>query len=163
MKPNLDSLKLEIEQHLEESGLAVFYGYSRMLESTSAVYWDCDKYPDYKMFIKAAKTSGAQVIVFHQREFTAEQVIDALEQLSDCDLQREESREFEQRLNDLRVYEGFICEIELSFDHQGRVFLFDLRTEWYEEFSEILDEIQMLSADAEDDNNSPMSGYFSKN
>jgi len=60
------------------------------------------------------------------------------------------------------MYEGFICEIELSFDHQGRVFLFDLRTEWYEEFSEILGEIQMLSADAED-NDTPMSGYFSKN
>jgi len=162
MKPNLDSLKIEIEQYLEESGLAVFYGYSRMLESTSSVYWDCDKYPDYKLFIKAARTAGAQVIVFHQREFAAEQVMDALEQLSDCDLQRDESREFEKRLNDVRVYEGFICEIELSFDHQGRVFLFDLRTSWYEEFSDILDEIQMLSAEAED-NDTPMSGYFSKN
>jgi hypothetical protein len=162
MKPNLDSLKIEIEQYLEESGLAVFYGYSRMLESTSSVYWDCDKYPDYKLFIKAARTAGAQVIVLHQREFAAEQVLDALEQLSDCDLQRDESREFEKRLNDVRVYEGFICEIELSFDHQGRVFLFDLRTDWYEEFSDILDEIQMLSVEAED-NDTPMSGYFSKN
>jgi len=162
MKPNLDPLKIELEQYLEESGLAVFYGYSRMLESTSSVYWDCDKYPDYKLFIKAARTAGAQVIVFHQREFAAEQVMDALEQLTDCELQRDESREFEKRLNDLRVYEGFICEIELSFDHQGRVFLFDLRTEWYEEFSDILDEIQMLSAEAED-NDTPMSGYFSKN
>ena len=162
MKPNLDSLKIEIEQYLEESGLAVFYGYSRMLESTSSVYWDCDKYPDYKLFIKAAQTAGAQVIVLHQREFAAEQVMDALEQLSDCDLQRDETREFEKRLNDVRVYEGFICEIELSFDHQGRVFLFDLRTDWYEEFSDILDEIQMLSAEAED-NDTPMSGYFSKN
>jgi len=162
MKPNLDSLKIEIEQYLEESGLGVFYGYSRMLESTSSVYWDCDKYPDYKLFIKAARTAGAQVIVFHQREFAAEQVMDALEQLTDCDLQRDESREFEKRLNDLRVYEGFICEIELSFDQQGRVFLFDLRTDWYEEFSEIMDEIQMLSAEVED-NDTPMSGYFSKN
>jgi hypothetical protein len=162
MKPNLDSLKIEIEQYLEESGLGVFYGYSRMLESTSSVYWDCDKYPDYKQFIKAGRTAGAQVIVFHQREFAVEQVMDALQQLTDCDLERDESREFEKRLNDLLVYEGFICEIELSFDHQGRVFLFDLRTEWYEEFSGILDEIQMLSADVED-NDTPMSGYFSKN
>jgi len=162
MKPNLDSLKIEIEQHLEESGLAVFYGYSIMHETTPCVYWDCDKYPDYKLFIKAARTAGAQVIVFHQREFAAEQVIDGLEQLSDSDLQRDESREFDKRLNDLRMYEGFICEIELSFDHQGRIFLFDLRTDWYEEFSDILDEIQMLSAEAED-TDPPMSGYFSKN
>jgi hypothetical protein len=162
MKPNLDSLKIEIEQYLEKSGLAVFYGYSRLLESTSSVYWDCDKYPDYKLFLKAAQTAGAQVIVFHQREFCAEQVVDALEQLTDCDLPRDECREFERRLSELRMYEGFICDIELSFDHQGRVFVFDLRTEWYEEFSGILDEIQMLSAEAED-NDTPMSGYFSKN
>ena len=162
MKPNLDSLKPEIEQHLEESGLAVFYGYSRILESPSSVYWDCDRYPDYKLFIKAARTAGAHVIVFHQREFAAEQVMDALEQLTGCDLQRDECREFEKRLSDLRMYEGFICEIELSFDHQGRVFVFDLRTEWYDEFSSILDEIQMLSAEGED-NDTPMSGYFSRN
>ena len=37
MKPNLDTLKTEIEQYLEESGLAVFYGYSRAMESTPAV------------------------------------------------------------------------------------------------------------------------------
>jgi hypothetical protein len=162
MKPNLDSLKMEIEQYLEECGLAVFHGYSRMLESASSVYWDCDKYPDHKLFINAARTAGAQLIVFHLREFAAEQVMDALEQLADCDLPRDECREFERRLSDVRMYQGFLCEIELSFDHQGRVFVFDLRTEWYDEFSSILDEIQMLSADAED-NDTPMSGYFSKN
>jgi hypothetical protein len=56
MKPNLDALKTEIEQYLEESGLAVFYGYSRALESAPTVYWDCDQYPDYKRFVQAART-----------------------------------------------------------------------------------------------------------
>lgn len=163
MKPNLDSLKTEIEQYLEESGLAVFHGHSRLLESTSSVYWDCEKYPDYKLFIKAARTAGAQLIVLHQREFTSEQVIDALERLSDCDLQRDESREFERRLNALRMYEGFVCVIELSFDHHGRVFIFDLHTEWHDEYIDIMDDIHMLGVEAEDDRDSPMSGYFSKN
>src|SRR5579864_7712260 len=157
MKPNLDTLKTEIEQHLEESGLAVFYGYSRALESMAAVYWDCDQYPDYKLFVKAAKTSGANLIVFHQREFSAEQVDDAMEQLAGCDMPREEYHELERRLNDMRIYDGFVCALELSFDHEGRVFLFDLRTEWYEEFSEIFDEIQLMTAPADDDD-TPISG-----
>ena len=55
MKPNLDTLKTEIEHHLEESGMAVFYGYSRGLESMQGVYWDCDQYPDYRLFVKAAQ------------------------------------------------------------------------------------------------------------
>ncbi len=163
MKPNLDSLKTEIEQYLEESGVAVFYGHSRMLESTSSVYWDCEKYPDYRLFIKAARTAGAQVIVFHQREFTSEQVTDAIERLSDCNLPRNESGVLERRLNALRMYDGFICVIELSFDHQSRVFIFDLHTEWHDEYMDIMDEIHMLDAEAEDDNDPPMSGYFSKN
>jgi hypothetical protein len=161
MKPNLDTLKTEIEQYLEESGLAVFYGYSRALESTPAVYWDCDQYPDYKKFVQAARIAAAKVVVFHQRMFMSEQVDDALEQLAACNLAREEYREFEQRLIKLRAYDGFVCAIELSFDHQGRVFLFDLRTEWYDELTGILDEVQVLTADVDDD--PTMGGYFSKN
>jgi hypothetical protein len=162
MKPNLDTLKTEIEQYLEESGLAVFYGYSRALESMASVYWDCDQYPDYKLFVKAAKISGANLIVFHQREFSAEQVDDAIEQLAGCDMPREEYHELERRLNDMRIYDGFVCAVELSFDHEGRVFLFDLRTEWYEDLSDILDEIHIMDAESDDDD-TPMSGYFSKN
>jgi hypothetical protein len=161
MKPNLDTLKTEIEHYVEDSGLAVFYGYSRALESTPAVYWDCDQYPDFKRFIQAARTAGARVLVFHQRTFMSEQVDDALEELTACTLAREEYREFEQRLTKLRAYDGFVCAIELSFDHEGRVFLFDLRTDWYDELTEILDEIQVLTADTDDD--PTMGGYFSKN
>lgn len=161
MKPNLDTLKTEIEEHLEQAGLAIFYGYSRSLESQPAVEWDCDQYPDFRPFVQAAITAEAKILVFHQREFSSEQVEDALERLSACDLPQEESSEFEQRLNDLHAYSGSVCAIELSFDHQGRVFLFDLRTEWYEEFSEILDEIQLMTSQEDDD--TPISGYFSKN
>lgn len=163
MKPNLDTLKTEIEHYLEESGMAVFYGYSRALESMQCIYWDCDDYPDYKLFVKAAQTAGVKMIVFHQRAFSAEQVDDALEQLAGCDMPREEYHELERRLNDVRVYDSFICAIELSFDYQGRVFIFDLRTGWYEELSEILDEIQIMDAESDDDSDTPMSGYFSKN
>jgi hypothetical protein len=161
MKPNLDTLKTEIEQYLEESGLAVFYGYSRALDSAPTVYWDCDQYPDYRRFVQAARTAGARVMVFHQRTFMSEQVDDALEQLAAGNLARDEYREFERRLTGMRGYDGFVCAIELSFDHQGRVFLFDLRTEWYDELTEILDEIQVLTSDTEDD--PTMGGYFSKN
>lgn len=162
MKPNLDTLKTEIEEHLEQTGLAIFYGYSRALDTLPAVEWDCDEYPDFRQFVQAALTAEAKIMVFHQREFSSEQVEDALERLAACDLPAEEAQEFEQRLNELHSYNGSVSAIELSFDYQGRVFMFDLRTEWYEEFSEILDEIQLMTAQEEDDD-TPISGYFSKN
>lgn len=162
MKPNLDTLKTEIEEYLEQAGLALFYGYSRSVDSAPAVEWDCDQYPDFRLFVQAAVTADAKIIVFHQREFASEQVEDALERLADCDLPSDESQELEQRLNELHAHNGSVCCVELSFDHQGRVFLFDLRTEWYEEYSEILDEIQLMTVSDEDED-TPMAGYFSKN
>jgi hypothetical protein len=66
-------------------------------------------------------------------------------------------------LSDMRAHEGSVCAIELSFDYEGRVFLFDLRTEWFEEFSDLLDEIQLLVAEPNNDDESPIGGYFSRN
>ena len=162
MKPNLDGLKTEIEQTLDQSGLAVFYGYSRAHESQTAVYWDCDQHPDYREFVQAANNAGIKLIVFHQREFSSAQIEEALEELDDCSLPPEDHREFERRLNRLRAYDGLVSAIELSFDHQGRVFLFELHTDWYQELTDLLDEIQVLTAAGDDDDTS-LSGYFSKN
>src|SRR5580700_8741914 len=122
MKPNLDILKPEIELYLEESGLAIFYGFSRPLESSPAVFWDCDQYPDYRQFVQSAHAAGVKLIVFHQREFFSEQIDEALEKLHSCELPSQESRHFEERLNDFRMHEGSVCAIELSFDHQGRIY-----------------------------------------
>ena len=163
MKPNLDILKPEIELYLEESGLAIFYGFSRPLESSPAVFWDCDQYPDYRQFVQSARAAGVRLIVFHQREFFSEQIDEALEKLHSCELPAQESRHFEERLHDLRVHEGSVCAIELSFDHEGRIYLFDLRTEWFDEFSELQDEIQLLVPDPDSGDDSPISGYFSRN
>ena len=163
MKPNLDSLKIEIQEHLEREGFAVFHGYSRMTDSRSAVYWDCDQYPDYQMFVKAAKAAGAHLIVFHHREFSPEQVEDAIDRLETVEMPHEEYRNLERRLKEMRVYEGFTCTIELSFAVDGRAYVFDLRTEWYEELSDLLDDLETLGAEIEDEDEGPMSGYFSKN
>jgi hypothetical protein len=163
VKLNLDGLKTEIERYLEESGMGVFYGHARTLESLSVVYWDCAQHPDYKLFIQAARSAGAKLIVYHQSEFSSHQIDDALEQLTTCDLPREEHLDFEQRLKEIRVYDGLVSSIELSFDHGGSVFVFDLRTEWYEELTDIVDEIQVFTAEPDDNNDTPIGGYFSRN
>ena len=162
MKPNLDTLKTEIEEYLEESGLALFYGHSRALDAAPVVEWDCDQYPDFRQFVKTALMAEAKVIVFHQREFSSALVEDALEELASCDMVSPETEELERKLNDLQDYAGSVCVIELSFDYGGRVFVFDLRTEWYDEFTQILDEIHWMAGSEEEDD-SPISGYFSKN
>lgn len=162
---NLDTLKGEIEGYLQDQQFAVFRGFPRMLDTVPLVYWDCDRYPDYQAFLATAQAAGVRLIVYHQHEFSAEQIDNALERLEEVELPREEYRSIERRLKELRVYEGFTCALELSFDLQGRIYVFDLRTEWYDELSDLLDELHMLGArgDEDEDDDTPMSGYFSKN
>jgi hypothetical protein len=50
----------------------------------------------------------------------------------------------------------------LSFDYQGRLYLFGLRTEWYDELSDIVDEID-ASLPEPDEGDDDMGGYFSRN
>jgi hypothetical protein len=166
MHTNLDALKAEIEGHLERDGFNVFHGYSRLLDSLPVVFWDTDRHPDYADFLKAAKAADVKMIVFHQREFSRTHVEDALERLEDLDLPRDEYRSLQRRLKDLLVYEGFTCTLELSFDFQGRIYIFDLRTEWYEELTDVLEEIEFYQPDEEEDEEEeegPIGGYFSKN
>ena len=164
MKPNLDTLKHEIEEHLVREGMAVFYGYSRLTDQPPIVYWNTDEHPDYKLFVGAAKAAGAQMIVFHHREFTPDEIDDATDRLQTCDLPRDEYHKIERRIEELRAYEGFTCAIELSFDAGHRIYVFDLRTSWYEDLTDMLDDLEILDSDvAAEDDEGPIGGFFSKN
>jgi hypothetical protein len=164
MKQNLDVLKTEIREHLETRKLAVFHGYSRAMDSMPMVLWDTHRNVDYKQFLDTAEAAGAKMIVLHAREFSALLVDNALDQLEDGDFAPEDRRAIERRLRDLRAYDGFTCAIELSFDQNNRVYMFELRTEWYDEFSDLLDEIDSSIPEPDDDaDEGPIGGYFSKN
>jgi len=163
MRANLDTLHHEIEQHLEARGLAVFRSYPRAEpdRSVSGIYWDSETHPDYREFVEAAAAAGVRMITLYAREFTSEIVENALAQLADSDLEREERRALDARLNELRAYEGFTCQIELSFDHAQRTYLFDLRTDWFDELNELLERIEDFYEDEGDEN--PLSGFYSNN
>ncbi len=162
MKPDLDTLKTEILDYLEKAGFVVFHGYSRVGDATPAIYWDTVRFPDFKPFLDSAKQAGVNLIVFHHREFTAEDIDEALEELEECGLPSEEQRSLHQRLRDMRAFEGFTCALELSFDYQGRAYIYDLRAEWYEDFLDVVDEIESSISDEEEGDES-MGGYFSRN
>lgn len=164
MKLDLDRLKGEIEERLKTQGFVVFRGHSRAAGSTPFVYWDTERYPDYGEFLEIAKQAGIRLVVFHHGEFTQDYVDDAVARLEAAELPRDDQRPLERRLNSLRDYAGFTCELELSFDHQGRIYCFNLRTEWYEDLLDILDEIDASYPEQdEEDGEGPLGGYFSRN
>lgn len=164
MKLNLDVLKTEILEYLQTRQLVTFYGLSRTLDQLPIVMWDESTHPDYKEFIQAAEAAGAKMIIFHARQFSADFIDRALDDLEGAGVEIDERRALERRLRELRAYDGFTCSVELSFDSAHRAYLYELRTDWYEEFTDILEDIDTLtSVDDEDEDEGPIGGYFSKN
>jgi hypothetical protein len=165
MRSNLDSLRHEIEQHLESRGLAVFRSFPRADSEASlpgAIFWDWENHPDYREFVEAACAAGVRMVTLFAREFTSDIVETALAHLSETELEREERRAFEARLNEIRAYEGFTCQIEMTFDHAQRTYVFEARTDWFDELNDMVERIEFSYQDDEEDEN-PLSGYYSKN
>lgn len=161
MKPNLDSLREEIESYLQERGLAAFHGAPFDYDDAPTVYWDTARDADYRAFLAVAEAAGVRLIALHAEQFDEELIDDALERLEGAQLDGSRRAAIERRFRELRRYDGFTCRIELSFDHSPRVYVFDLRTEWFDELGNMLDEIE--EAGEEGPPEPPGTGYFSKN
>jgi hypothetical protein len=160
MRPNLETLREEIERDLESRGIAVFYGVPRA-DEMSSVYWDTERTPDHRLFLRAVEVAGVKLVTLYVNRFTADMLDDAMERLDESAAGRDDRRALEQRLRELRAFEGFLCQIELSFELGQRTYIFDLRTEWYEDFDDLIDRIE--SSFGADDDGEPLGGYFSKN
>jgi hypothetical protein len=166
MTSNLNTLRAQIQEHLTSRGLVVFHGFLGASGHQPSAYWDTARRPDYQEFIATAEAAGARVITMFANEFSAEEVDDALAMLEGSQLDSEESRTIESRLREMRAYDGFTCSIELSFDHKGRSYLYELSTEWHDEFNDLRERIDDAYSedDSEEDDDRPSFGsYYSQN
>jgi hypothetical protein len=164
MNQNLDTLKNEIDEYLRKSDFVVFYGFSRGFDENPEIDWDTIHHPDYKQFLDVAKKLGAKLIILHHREFNSAIVDRALDELSAAGFDYDEQRQFESRLRELAMYDGFTCVVELSFDYSGSLYVFELRTDWYNELNDILDQLDLAGGEDEgDEDDSTFGGYYSKN
>ena len=164
MDLNLDTLKREILEYLDSSGFAVFHGRPGGLDGQPLVLWDTERHPDYQMFLDVAQKSEIRLVVFASREFQTGDTDELLAQLDDLDLTREDKRDYEKRLRELRVHEGVTCSLELAFDYHSRLYVYEMQPDWYDEFLSVEDEIMSLIADHDDmDDDEPLGGYYSKN
>jgi len=159
---NLDSLKLEILEHLGSAGYAVFHSTPGALEGLPLVLWDVEHFPDYQIFLDVAQKTGTHMVVFATAEFEASDLDELIEQLAEGGFTREEQREYTSRLREFRIYGGVTCTLELAFDYNQRFYVYEVQPDWYEEYLGLEDEITSRMADEEMDDDS-LGGYFSKN
>jgi hypothetical protein len=163
MTQDLEKLRSEIEAYLLASKIPIFYGFHRMPDALLQVSWDTEHHVDFREFVEAGRAAGAKLMVFHQQAFSLDQIDEALDQLEDCDLTREEKRQYESRLRQLQTYEGFTSALELSFTFEARVYLFEVHTEWYESFTDIVGELDAAAEQEGSSEDGSLGGYFSNN
>jgi hypothetical protein len=161
---NLDSLKNDIEAFVSENNFLLFRGFSRRLGEVPEVEWDTARYPDFRMYLRIAKQLEVRLIVFHHREFAPGLIDDAIDDL-ETSYGYDEDGSISRRLNELRVYEGFTCAIEMSFEHDGTLYFWEAHAPWYDEYRDIRDELDMIEngAEPEEEQDDSLGGYYSKN
>src|SRR5262249_34431743 len=106
---------------------------------------------------------GGNLILYGTAEFTSEDVTELLEQLDDMNLDRDQQRDYQNRLRELRQYEGQTCSLELAFNHDSRLYVYELQPDWYEEYLTVEDEIAATMAEEDLDEGDSLGGYFSTN
>lgn len=162
VKVNLESLRTEIEQYLADNNLVLFRSHPRLPSSSSgAVFWDTDHYPDFKQFIDTAIATGTSLVSLHATIFSDLDIEDLADQLEEAGLDPSERRQMETRLKELDAYTGFVCQIEISFDHGSRSYIYELLTDWYEDFQDLSDQLEESLDGMNRD--TPLSSYYSSN
>jgi hypothetical protein len=163
---NLETLKSEIEEYLAASDFAVFHSYSGGLDGMQVISWDIDSYPDYRMFLEAARKAGQKLILFGARDFDEAELEEATDDLEVLDLTPSEKREFEKRFRDARRRIGSVCALELAFEHGLHLYVYEVQPDWYEEFQDAAEELSTmlpLTEDIEGDDTDGLGGFYSNN
>ena len=165
MDLNLDTLKSSISEHLERSDFAIFRHDPGIFDANIVVTWDIETYPDFQMFIEAARKLGVRMILFAAREFDESEITEAEEELEESDMARDDRREYLKSLQNFREHVGATCSIELAFQHENHFYLYEARSDWYDEFVGITDEVLAFGSASDDevDTDGGIGGFYSKN
>jgi hypothetical protein len=166
MDLNLETLKGEILDYLEHSDFAVFRSHAGALEGLPMITWDTERCPDYRTFLEVAQKAGEKLILFASRELAEEEVDEILEELEDTEFTREERQELEGRLGKAQRHVGETCTLELAFDHNSHLYVYEVQPDWYEDFLDACEEINTvlpLEDEAESTGDDSLGGFYSNN
>lgn len=144
MDLNLETLKTEILDYLEHSDFAVFRSHAGALEGLPIITWDAERCPDYRTFLDVARKAGQKLILFASAELGEEEIDETLEELEDSELSRDERRELETRLGKARRHIGETCTLEIAFDHNSHLYVYEAQPDWYEDYLDACEEISSM-------------------
>jgi hypothetical protein len=155
MRPdNLLSLKDDMVAFIAGHGMRRLNGY--VTEEVPTVLFEEDDADGWKDFVEHAKAAGSPFVTMSEVVLEKADVGLLLEELRDHTFPDEDAQELDDA-EYLVNHVGKTGYLQLGFAHQGVMFLFEISTDWYDRFQELLEtvtdlgELTLHDHDEEDD------------
>jgi hypothetical protein len=145
---NLISLKDDMVAFIAGHGMRRLPGY--VTEDVPTVLFEDDSPDGWKDFVEHAKAAGAPFITMSEVVLEKSDIAMLLEQIRDQNFPDDEAPELDDAERLVR-YVGKIGYLQLGFAHQGVMFLFEVATEWYDTFQNLLETVSELGGIVVDD------------
>lgn len=145
---NLISLKDDMVAFIAGHGMRRLPGY--VTEDVPTVLFEDDSPDGWKDFVEHAKAAGAPFITMSEVVLEKSDIAMLLEQIRDQNFPDDEAPEIDDAERLVR-HVGKIGYLQLGFAHQGVVFLFEIATEWYDTFQNLLETVSELGGIVVDD------------
>jgi hypothetical protein len=145
---NLISLKDDMVAFIAGHGMRRMNGY--VSDEVPTVLFEEENPDGWKDFVELAKASGAPFVTMSEAVLEKSDIAVLIEQIRDQMYPDDESPEIDDAEQLVR-HVGKIGYLQLGFAHQGVMFLFEVATDWYDSFQDLMETITDLGGIVVDD------------
>jgi hypothetical protein len=153
MKDDLQKIKDRLLSAVANEGIETFFG-SYPSEGVREIRWNSELEPDPSKFVGLAKSVGVKIIYINWVVFSTDDLEEAMideEELVDQE-QTVVADEHNKKVSEFTQYVGRIASVRAGFFLSEVFHLYEREAEWYEDFADILGEIEN-EEDSDDDSN----------
>jgi len=152
MQPdNLISLKDDMVAFIAGHGMRRFNGY--ITEEVPTVIFEEENPDGWKDFVEHAKAAGAPFVTMSEVVLEKADITLLLDQIREQSFPDDASEEIDDA-EYLVNHVGKVGYLQLGFAHQGVMFIFEIATDWYDSFQNLLDSVSELGGIVVDDRDS---------
>ena len=152
MQPdNLISLKDDMIAFIAGHGMRRLNGY--VTEDVPTVLFEEENPDGWKDFVEHAKAAGAPFVTMSEVVLEKSDIAILLQQIREQTFPDDETPELDDA-EYLVNYVGKIGYLQLGFAHQGVMFIFEVATEWYDRFQDLLESVSEFGGIVLDDHES---------
>jgi hypothetical protein len=145
---NLISLKDDMVAFIAGHGMRRMNGY--IPDDIPSVLFEEENADGWKDFVELAKAAGAPFVTMSEVVLEKADVAALIERVRDQVYPEDESQEIDDAERLVR-HVGKVGYLQLGFAHQGVMFLFEVATDWYDSFQDLLETISDLGGIVVDD------------